>query len=192
MNVRVFDRFPVLTTPRLVLRDLSPGDGEAVLALRRDEEVNRYQSLDAPASVQASRALIARWRKRFSLRAEIRWAVTTRDDGVSSARARTPTSSPGSIAATSPTSWRAACGAAGWRRRRCAPWSPSDTARPGWIGFEAVVVPEHEASVNVLRKAGFAEEGLLRAYGSWRGQHHDLRMFSVVLPAALRKAPPAG
>lgn len=59
-----------------------------------------------------------------------------------------------------------------------------------WI--EAVVVPEHEASVNVLRKAGFAEEGLLRAYGSWRGQHHDLRMFSVVLPAALRKAPPAG
>jgi [ribosomal protein S5]-alanine N-acetyltransferase len=182
MNLRVFNRFPVITTPRLVLRELAPADGEAVFALRCDEEVNRYQSLDAPATLQQARALIARWRKRFSFKAEIRWAVATRDDGVFAGTCAyahfVPWVDRGHI--TYELARRA------WGRGLATEAVRAMVAfghgEAGLDRIEAVVVPEHQASVNVLLKAGFAEEGLLRAYGSWKGQHHDLRMFSIVRP----------
>jgi hypothetical protein len=31
----------------------------------------------------------------------------------------------------------------------------------------------NEASVRVLRKVGFEEEGTLRAYGYWKGRYHE-------------------
>ncbi len=180
MNLRVFDRFPVLTTPRLVLRDLAPSDGEAVLALRCDEEVNRYQSLDAPATLQGARALITRWRKRFSFKAEIRWAVTLREGGAFA----------GTCAYAHFVPWLDRGHITYELARRAWGSGLATEAVRAMVAFghgeaqldriEAVVVPGNEASVNVLRKAGFAEEGLLRAYGIWRGQHQDLRMFSIV------------
>ena len=155
MNLHIFDRFPVITTPRLVLRELAPADGEAVLALRRDEEVNRYQSLDAPATLQQARALIARWRKRFSFKAEIRWAVATREDGRFAGTCAYAHFVPWSTAGTSPTSCaprlgpragdRGSAGDGRVRPRR-------GGARPH-RGRGRARAP---ASVNVLLKAGFA------------------------------------
>jgi ribosomal-protein-alanine N-acetyltransferase len=55
-------------------------------------------------------------------------------------------------------------------------------AQAGLNRIEAVVMPGNEASVNVLRKVGFEEEGLLRAFGRWKGRYHDLRMFSILRP----------
>jgi len=47
MSTLRFSPFPVLTTDRLTLRQLSPSDTTAIFALRSDERVNRY--LDRPA-----------------------------------------------------------------------------------------------------------------------------------------------
>jgi ribosomal-protein-alanine N-acetyltransferase len=41
----------------------------------------------------------------------------------------------------------------------------------------------NDASVAVLRKAGFDLEGVLRGYGHWKGAYHDLQMFSHVRDA---------
>jgi [ribosomal protein S5]-alanine N-acetyltransferase len=32
----------------------------------------------------------------------------------------------------------------------------------------------------LLKKIGFKEEGLLRDYGFWKGDFHDLKMFSLL------------
>jgi len=39
---------------------------------------------------------------------------------------------------------------------------------------------ENTASVKLLQKLGFLEEGILRGYGYWKGQFHDLRIFSLL------------
>jgi len=40
--------------------------------------------------------------------------------------------------------------------------------------IEAQVHPLNTASLALLRKLGFVEEGLLREAGYWMGQRHDL------------------
>jgi ribosomal-protein-alanine N-acetyltransferase len=180
MNPRVFARFPVLSTPRLILREPVPADAAALFELRCDEEVNRFQSHDGPATLAGARELIARWRKRFAFKAEIRWAITTRDDGAVAGTCSyshfVPALDRGHV--TYELARRA------WGRGLATEAVQAMVAfghrEAGLNRIEAVVVPGNEASVRVLRKAGFEEEGLMRAYGFWKGQIHDLRMFSIV------------
>jgi ribosomal-protein-alanine N-acetyltransferase len=47
-----------------------------------------------------------------------------------------------------------------------------------WI--EALTYLEHSASVNLLLRLGFQEEGVQWEYGWWKGQAHDLRNFSLL------------
>ena len=46
--------------------------------------------------------------------------------------------------------------------------------------IEAMVMLENTASFKLLQKLGFLEEGILREYGYWKGQFHDLRIFSLL------------
>jgi [ribosomal protein S5]-alanine N-acetyltransferase len=178
MKIAVFDRFPLLSTPRLLLREPLPSDAEALFALRSDEEVNRFQLQDALADVRAAAAQIARWRKRFSLKAEIRWVIASRDDGVLL----------GTCAFTHFVPWldrghvsyeiaRLAWGR-GLATEALGAMAAFGHGEAGLNRIEAVVLPGNEASARVLLRAGFEEEGLLRAYGLWNGVYHDMRMFS--------------
>ncbi len=180
MNVGAFDRFPVLETPRLLLREPQPDDAEALFAMRADAEVDRFQLQDPLRDVDAARAQIARWRKRFALRAEVRWAIAARADGAFA----------GTTAYTHFVPWLDRghvvyeIGRAAWGRglatealRAVVAFGHGEAALNR---IEAVVVPGNDASARVLAKAGFVEEGLLRAYAHARGRYHDMRMFSIV------------
>jgi ribosomal-protein-alanine N-acetyltransferase len=46
--------------------------------------------------------------------------------------------------------------------------------------IEAMVMIENIASIKLLEKSGFLEEGILREYGFWKGKFHDLRLFSLL------------
>lgn len=178
MNPRIFERFPVLTTPRLVLRELTLEDASAAFEMLRDEELHRYQSLPTLESVGAACAQIARWRKRFQWRAEIRWAITL-DAALVGMCAYTqvlPGLDRGHVAfETVRRAWGS--GIATEAVRAMVAFGHGEA---GLHRIEAVVEPENVASQRVLRKAGFEDEGLLRAYGFWAGKHRDLRMFSIV------------
>jgi ribosomal-protein-alanine N-acetyltransferase len=50
------------------------------------------------------------------------------------------------------------------------------------VRIEAVVLPDHVASARVLQKAGMQFEGLLHSYQIWRGQPRDLHMYAAVNP----------
>jgi len=190
MNPRIFEAFPVLTTPRLVLRQPTLLDAPAVFALYREEAVNRFQLQDPPRTHEAARAVVARWRKRFALRAGIRWAVTTREGG-----AFLGTCAFTQILAaldrghlTYELTQRAwGVGLATEAVRALVAFGHGEAAL---YRLEALVLPGNEGSARVLRKVGFEEEGLLRAYGFFQGKHHDLRMFSLLRPAAA--GPPPG
>ncbi|NJP19736.1 MAG: GNAT family N-acetyltransferase, partial [Hydrococcus sp. CRU_1_1] len=46
--------------------------------------------------------------------------------------------------------------------------------------IEAMVMLENLASMKLLNKLGFSEEGILKEYGFWKGKFHDLRIFSLL------------
>jgi ribosomal-protein-alanine N-acetyltransferase len=45
---------------------------------------------------------------------------------------------------------------------------------------EAQIHPENFASLALIRKLGFVEEGRLRQVGYWRDQYHDMLQFSLL------------
>lgn len=179
MNLHIFDRFPDLVTPRLSLRQIEGADAPALLALRADPENGRFQHHDPFTGLAAAAAQISRWRKRFVLRAEIRWAITTTSDGAFIGTCAfthfVPQHDRGHVAYE--------IARAAWGRGFAAEALSAVTAfglgEAGLARIEAVVRPGNEASARVLQKAGFAEEGLLRAYALFRGEHHDMRMFAA-------------
>ena len=176
----VFDRFPVLQTERLCLRESRLADAEVIYAVLSSDTVTRYYSLSPLASVEEARALVERRAAAFRRQERIRWAIARREDDAV----------------------LGSCGYVHWDResRRA---EVGYELHPDWQGrglmyealtamlsfgftqmdlnrVEALVVPENEPSLRLLRRLGFEEEGLLRDYSFWKGRFHDLRLFSLL------------
>jgi [ribosomal protein S5]-alanine N-acetyltransferase len=75
-----FDTFPILDTPRLILREIVPADAEVLYALRRDPEVTKYLDRDNDADISAVHSLILSIRASFDAGDGITWALCLRDD----------------------------------------------------------------------------------------------------------------
>jgi len=72
---------PVLTTARLVLRDLRSSDAAGVLAMRSDPEVMRHVNRPLAQSVDEAAALIDLINSRVAAGESVQWAMTLRDNG---------------------------------------------------------------------------------------------------------------
>lgn len=76
-----FSSFPVLITPRLVLRLATAEDAADLLAYRGDPEVAKYDSPDTPMKDLAeAAAAIMEARKSFEARKAIEWSITLKDE----------------------------------------------------------------------------------------------------------------
>jgi RimJ/RimL family protein N-acetyltransferase len=56
----------------------------------------------------------------------------------------------------------------------------------GFVRLQLTTLPGNDASARVAAKAGFVEEGLLRAYANQRGAIKDILMWSRVQPQSTR------
>lgn len=78
-----FDSFPRLETPRLILRQIQPGDAEAIYATFSDEVVMEFYGELPHRSVDDSRELIRRQQEWYARREGIRWGITRKgEDGM--------------------------------------------------------------------------------------------------------------
>lgn len=75
-----FSPFPVLTTERLVLRQLTAGDEEKIFALRTDEAVNKYLDRQKARSTEEARNFIKKINKSISNNELVFWAITYKED----------------------------------------------------------------------------------------------------------------
>ena len=171
--------FPVLETSRLLLRSLDAGDAAGVLSVYSDPQVTQFSEMVTLATtLQASQVI-----KRFQVECEqdtgIRWAIVRKTD-------------PRCIGT---------CGLV-WHRQNFSAYLSYDLAREFWnqgfatealrpvihFGFatmglnrlSATTIPANAASMRVLQKLGFQEEGILRQWAFWKGQFQDLRCFSLL------------
>lgn len=170
--------FPQLETKNLILRATNLSDAEAIFQVFANEDVTKYHDLEPPTSIEQVKGLIHRRSERFQSKQGIRWGIARKNDNV-------------------------IIGSCGYRYK--SPFLGEigyELAKAHWrqgimtealgavieFGFqaialnriEAMVMLENTASVKLLQKLGFLEEGILREYGYWKGQFHDLRIFSLL------------
>jgi RimJ/RimL family protein N-acetyltransferase len=156
------DRFPMLTTERLVLRETADRDVEAVFAMESDSVAMRYWSRPPIREIAEARASVERARGLFAARAALRWSITHPEDDRMVGHL--------SLFNFSEQSGRADIGYGlvreHWGRGLMheALTAVVDFAF-GPLGLrrlEADIDPRNQASLRVLERLGFTREGLLR------------------------------
>ncbi|WP_264566031.1 GNAT family N-acetyltransferase [Flavobacterium sp. N3904] len=73
---RNFTPFPILTTERLTLRQLSIEDGQAIFALRSDAEINKYLGRQPSRTIEDAIHFINKINDSIRKNDSIYWAIT--------------------------------------------------------------------------------------------------------------------
>lgn len=81
MPTNRFNPFPVLTTERLILRKILPGDDKAIYLERSNAIVNKYIARTPPADITEAQAWITRINKSIDEGQNVNWAITLKDSG---------------------------------------------------------------------------------------------------------------
>jgi [ribosomal protein S5]-alanine N-acetyltransferase len=172
----MFDEFPQLETETLILREIHLADAKDIFMLYSDSEVVKYHDMEVFKNIERTEKLINRWGDRFQEQQAIRWGIAKKTDNV--------------IIGTCGYSWQriAFCAEVGYELAK-AHWRQGIMTEAlnamMDFGFEkmelnriqAMVMLGNTPSMNLLKKIGFKEEGLLRDYGFWKG---NLKMFSLL------------
>ena len=173
--------FPVLSTSRLNLREIVATDAAAMLAIHGNAEAMRWYGSDPLTDLQQAEKLIetfSSWRKMPN--PGTRWGIQSKSDN----------------------QLLGSCGLFKWNRawKCCA--VGFELAPSAWgVGYmtealsavlewgfehmvlnrvEAQVHPSNMASIKLVARLGFHQEGRSREAGFWLGEHHDLLQFSLL------------
>lgn len=182
----LYSQFPPLRTERLLLRQVTADDAEDLYELCADPQVTGLQDWHGPASLSETEAIIESWRQGYADKRVIAWGVTLRGcrpligtvtlmptRGSFEDLPRFPLALGYDL---KPRFWNR--GIASEAVRAVLDFS---RASLGPHRIQAEVHPDNAASLRVLRKLGFQEEGLLRHYL----MHEATRQFMDVLMLAL-------
>ncbi len=176
----IFTQFPVVETPRLILREIQSGDAQALFATFSDEAVMEFYGHLPHRVVEDSRALIQQLRGWYAQREGIRWGITRKGDdtvigscgfyGFDEAFQRAETGYE--------------LGQAYWRQgimsEALGALITLAFATMGLHRIEAVVDDVNERSKGLLRKLGFAHEGTLRQRFFFRDRFWDEHYFGLL------------
>ena len=174
------DTLPTISTERLRLRSLTPGDVPALAAIFGDSEVCRFWSHAALTDVSAAQALYDHIVKCFAARSLFQWGIAERE---SDAVVGTCT-----LAALSSEHRRAELGFALAR----ASWGRGYIAEvlPALVDFafetldlhrlEADVDPRNQRSIRAIQRLGFKREGWLRERYHVNGELQDSILYGLL------------
>jgi ribosomal-protein-alanine N-acetyltransferase len=177
----IFRSFPQLGTRNLILRRMQVTDSNAVFKILADDEVTRYYDDATFTDISQASDQIKAWENGYINKRCIRWGIARKDD-------RTIIGS---------------CGYYGFHAWHMRASIGYELAHPFWrhgimtealeaiidLGFtvmglhriEAVVMPENNASIKLLEKLGFSNEGILKEYENWGGKGFvDLCMLALL------------
>lgn len=176
----MFDTFPQLETQNLILRQIKSSDAEAIFSFFSDPLVLQYHDAEPFRNTERALRLINTWNDRFVTRQGIRWGIARKSENI--------------IIGT--------CGYRLWGKPMFCAELGYELSKSEWrkgimteallsiIRFafermelnriEATVMLDNTASLNLLSKLGFTEEGILRDFGYWKFEFHDLKLFSLL------------
>jgi [ribosomal protein S5]-alanine N-acetyltransferase len=175
-----FTVFPLLETPRLILREIVPADTDAIFRIRGDYEVTKYNSGAAYEHPEQAADLIGAMAHAYQEGTELRWGITLKGTDTVIGM----------------------CGFNYWIRRDCRASIGYDLAHAYWgtgimteairaiidFGFDRMALNRIEAdadarnlaSARVLEKVGFKREGLQQEQFYESGMFNDLMLFALL------------
>ena len=176
----MLSQFPELETQNLILRQVNQSDSKDIFQNFSDKEVLKYHDLEAFTNIEQAKELIKRFYEKFHSQEMIRWGIAKKENNI--------------IIGT--------CGFHNWVQKSFQAEIGYELTQAYWqkgimtealtaiinFGFEkmelnriaATVMLENNASMKLLEKLGFVEEGVLREYGFWKSEFHDLKMFALL------------
>ncbi|MEL7241931.1 MAG: GNAT family N-acetyltransferase [Cyanobacteria bacterium J06573_2] len=168
--------FPYLETKRLLLRDTTIKDAEAVFTVFSDSKVTQFHDIDTLTRIDDAITIIKRRKQGFESGRGIRWGIALKEDNY----------------------LIGSCGFT-WIQELNAAEVGYELASQFWqqgimsealnailkYGFEskglefiiAEIMLNNLASRKLLQKLGFQSQKVLEKHGFWKGEYHDLERF---------------
>ncbi len=171
---------PTLETDRLILRKMKPDDAEAVFAYASDPEVTCYVIWETHCTIEDSRAFLDLVLSKYESGGEPEWGIVYKGDH----------------------RFVGTCGIVSWEPYHARAELGYTLSRDYWgrglmaeavgamisFGFremnlnriEARCIAENSASARVMEKAGMLYEGTLRQRELIKGEHRDIKVYSIL------------
>ena len=172
--------FPILETERLILREITKDDTNAIFDCFSNEDVTRFYGLETMQRSEQAEQMIDFFSKSYIEKRGVRWGIERK--GVK-----------GIIGTVGFNSWLAKHRRAEigyeihpeyWRKGYTAE-AVSKVLSHGFVEMNltrigAIIFLENEASNRLLTKLGFQKEGVLRNYMYQNGKAYDTNVYSLL------------
>ncbi len=181
MDIRtVFVPFPVLDTPRLILRALRMDDLDDLYRYASDPAIDQHTPWAHYQSVEEARQDLARYVMQYTAEDMGVWGIERRADGrligICNFSYWYPPDRRAEIGYTiARDAWGHGLATEAAQALISFGFQHMNLAR-----IEAICTPDNRASERVLQKVGMQFEGLLRSYQIWRGKPQDLKMYAII------------
>ncbi len=175
-----FARLPDLATPRLRLRQVRPADAEALFAIKSDPAVTAPYGQEPHGALRDTQAWIERVTRGYAQREALFWCLCrgAADTAIGSVTFWNP--GPGWLCAELGYELSRAYWGQGLMGEAVAAVLAYGFTGLGLRRVEACPLARNTASLNLLRKLGFAYEGNLRQRVPFRGEFHDQLYFGLL------------
>jgi [ribosomal protein S5]-alanine N-acetyltransferase len=172
--------FPTLETDRLILREITKEDTDAIFSSFSNDEVTRYYGQDTMKSIEEAEKFIDIFATNYIEKRGIRWGIERKGDqeiiGTIGFHAWLPKHKRAEIGyEIHPDYWRK-----GYTREALIKIISYGLREMGLTRIGAVVFTENEASNRLLTNLGFQKEGTLKDYMYQNGNPHDTFIYSFL------------
>jgi [ribosomal protein S5]-alanine N-acetyltransferase len=176
----LFTPFPILPTPRLVLRALRLSDLNDLYEYASDPQIDQYVPWEHYKDIEEARANLNEFLEEYEKDGLGAWGIEHRADrkliGIINISIPHRIHRRVEVGYTiARTYW-----GQGYATEALQALIQFGFEKMELLRIEAVLLPQNTASARVLLKAGMQYEGLLHHYQVWRGQPCDLQMYALV------------
>ena len=175
-----FTRFPSLTTDRLLLRQIQPGDTEALFAILSDRQVTEFYGHKPHQSLDDTQELIRQIQARYARREALRWGITLQGEDRLIGSCSLHHFDTGFHRAETGYELNHAFWGKGIMTEAMSAILTYGFAELGLHRVEAIIDIVNERSKDLLLKLGFTYEGNLRQRYSFRDHFEDEHYFGLL------------
>jgi ribosomal-protein-alanine N-acetyltransferase len=172
--------FPTLDTARLQLTEVQSEHAPAIYEIFSNLQVIRYYGMDPFQKITQAENIVKHFRTNYESKKGIRWAIIMKEDnrfvgtiGLNNLAFGMKKAEVGFE--IHPDFWRS--GITSEALHAVLEYSFKEL---GLHRMGAVTFPANVASIGLLKKRGFQQEGILRNYLFQNGQSHDAFVFSIL------------
>jgi [ribosomal protein S5]-alanine N-acetyltransferase len=175
-----FTRFPSLTTNRLFLRHIVPGDAEAFFAIRSDAETMKFFGHDPHESPDETKDVIRQMEERYTRKEALHWCITLLGEDRLISSCSLFYFDEGFHRAETGYELNRAFWGKGIMTEAMSAILTFGFSELGLHRVEAIIDIANERSKNLLLKLGFTYEGNLRQRFPFRGKFEDEHYFGLL------------